>query len=405
MNNFFSTLKKTCFFSLFFCAALVRPSAAQKSAAAAAPNAGLLKVTVPVEVSNGAVILTLKLNGSGRPLRLLFDTGADGMAVSQGLADSLGLKVSRKQQTSVVGGNMEISVSEGNTVHLGNFEVKNQSIAIFKELHGGTDGLIGNVITKRYITKVDYDKKELSLYEPEGYQYEEGGQTIPVTSPAGLFILPGSLNIMPGKAKNGSFVFDTGAAYSLICFRPFVKQNRLLVDGFKAIYNGSTTSMGVSTPTFTGRAFSFSFGKVMEAKNLLVTLMSGGGTSENWNPGFDGSVGARLISKYNFTINTRKMEIHLTPNHSYGYPADFVLGEYLVGFNEDGKLQVFDNIKFNTQAVLKPGCILETVNKVKSSELIHHPEKIEHLILAGAGAQYTVEYFKEGKLQKELIHK
>jgi hypothetical protein len=396
-----STLKKVCFFSLFFFAAFVHPSAAQKSAV----NAGLLKVTVPIEVSNGSIIITLKLNGTSRPLRLLFDTGADGMAVSQSLADSLGLKVSRKQQTSVVGGNLEISVSEGNTVHLDGFAVKNQSIAIFKELDRGTDGLIGNAITKRYITKVDYDKKELSLYEPEGYQYEEVGQTIPVTSPNGLFILPGTISITRDKPKNGSFVFDTGASYGLICFRPFVKQNRLLVDGFKSDYNASTTSMGVNTPTFTGKAFSFSFGKVMEAKNLLVTLMSGGGTSENWNPGFDGSVGARLISKYNFTINRQKMEIHLTPNHSYGYPADFVLGEYLVGFNEDGKLQVFDNIKFNKQATLKQGCILEAVNRVKSADMISDPGKIERLILLEGADQYTVEYFKEGRLQKELIHK
>ncbi|MGY0035195.1 hypothetical protein [Pedobacter sp. NJ-S-72] len=150
--------------------------------------------------------------------------------------------------------------------------------------------MIGNAIIKRYITKIDYDKKELSLYEPEGYQYEDAGQTIPITSPNGLFILPGTISVTQDKPKSGSFAFDTGASYSLICFRPFVKQNRLLVDGFKSDYNASTTSMGVNTPTFTGKAFSFSFGKVMEAKNLLVTLMSGGGTSENWNPSFDGSL-------------------------------------------------------------------------------------------------------------------
>ncbi|MGY0035196.1 hypothetical protein [Pedobacter sp. NJ-S-72] len=99
------------------------------------------------------------------------------------------------------------------------------------------------------------------------------------------------------------------------------------------------------------------------------------------------------------------MEIHLTPNHSYGYPADFVLGEYLVGFNEDGKLQVFDNIKFNAQATLKKGCILETVNRVKSIDMISDPVKIERLILSSKGDQYSVEYFKDGRLQQDLIRK
>lgn len=393
----FSTLTKKSFFSLYLCVAFSYLSAAQ-SVAKEPLNTGLLKVTVPIEIINGSIFITLKLNDTTRPLRLLFDTGADGMAVTQALADSIGLKVSRKQHTSVVGGNMEISVSEGNTVHLGTFAVKNQSIALFKELNRGADGLIGNVITKRYITKVDYDKKELSLYDPVGYQYEDGGKTIPITSPNGLFLLPGTLSISQDKPKSGSFVFDTGASYGLICFRPFVKQNRLLVDGFKPDYISSTTSMGMNTPTFTGRALSFSFGHIEEMKNLLVTLMSGGGEVENWNPGFDGSVGARLISRYNFTINVQKMEIHLTPNHCYPYPSDFVLGEYLIGFNENGKLQVLEDIKFNKQAMLKPGSIIESIDHIKSSDLIKDAKKLDQLILTPVGHKYILEYFKEGKL-------
>lgn len=75
---------------------------------------------IPFESHNGTIIVTVKLNDFPRPLKLLFDTGADGMAVDQGLADSIGLKITRTQKASVVGGSMDISVSTGNTVHMGN---------------------------------------------------------------------------------------------------------------------------------------------------------------------------------------------------------------------------------------------------------------------------------------------
>lgn len=103
---------------------------------------------IPFEVQDGSIILTVKVNASDRPLKLLFDTGADGMAITKTLADSVGIKASRQQNTSVVGGNMQISVSEGNTIKLDTFVLKNQSFALFPEMHKGSDGIIGNSIAK-----------------------------------------------------------------------------------------------------------------------------------------------------------------------------------------------------------------------------------------------------------------
>lgn len=272
---------------------------------------------IPFESRNGTIILTVKLNDFPRPLKLLFDTGADGMAVGQSLADSIGLKVARTQKASVVGGSMDISVSTGNTVHMGNFDFKNQSIAIFKEMHKeGTDGIIGNVLARHYIVKVDYDRKEMLLYNFGDFE-ETSSTAIPFSIPSGLFIIPGRLSITADQPHSGNFVFDTGAAYSLICFRPFVKQHRLLVSGFKAESHGSTTSMGVTTPTFAGKAAAFSFSDMPPLKDMSVTLMAGGGQSESWNPGFDGSIGVGLISRYNFTINMQKKEIYIIPNQNY----------------------------------------------------------------------------------------
>ncbi|WAC40821.1 retropepsin-like aspartic protease [Pedobacter sp. SL55] len=357
--------------------------------------------TIPFEMVNGSIVLKVKINQSGKTLRLLFDTGADGMAIDQSLADSLGLKITRSNNASVVGGNMKIEVSDGNDVRLeSGFVLKNQGIAIFPQMRDHLDGLIGNTMTRRYVTKVDFNKYELSLYEFDNYEYEKGGTIVPITIPAGLFIIPGNVEIAAGKSYTGNFVFDSGASYNLICFRPFVRQNRLLTSGFVSEYHAATVSMGISSPTFNGKANSFSFTNTNALKNLPITLMAGGGQNENWNPGFDGSIGMGIISRYNFTINRKKNEIYLTPNHSYSYPLNFVLGSYLLGFNLKGELTVQSAIKPTPtgETILKPRTKITAINNFSASALIKDQKKIDQLKALPNQSTLTINYVDENNV-------
>jgi hypothetical protein len=336
--------------------------------------------TIPFEMVHGAIVLKIKINDSNKTLRLLFDTGADGMALGKPLADSIGLKVTRSNNASVVGGAMQIDVSDGNEVYFENgFVLKNQGIAIFPKMDKGLDGIIGNTMTKHYITKIDFNNYQLSLYEFDGYTYEKGGTVIPITVPAGLFIIPGNVEIVAGKTYTGNFVFDTGASYNLICFRPFVRQNKLLISGFQSEYQAATISMGIASPTFNGSANSFSFANAAAIKNMPISLMAGGGQNEGWNPGFDGSIGMGIISRYNFTINRKKNEIYLVPNHTYHYPMNFLLHNYLLGFSLKGELEIVSTINAANTETIPKGARIADINGISSQQLLQNPSKIEAL--------------------------
>lgn len=349
-------------------------------------QASKLRAKIPFELENGSIILSVKLNKHPKALKMLFDTGADGMAITKNMADSLGIKASRTQNASVVGGNVQISVSEGNDVTLDTFAFKNQSIALFPEVKRNYDGIIGNAMAKRYITHVDFDKKELSFYDFGDYEYHDKGISVPINMPNGLFIVSGVLGVGSGPLAQGNFVFDTGASYSLICFRPFVKQHKLLVTGFKPAYHGSTTSMGLTTPTYSGKATSFSFQNMPKLLNYPVTLMAGGGQSENWNPGFDGSIGIRTISRYNFTINMQAKEIHFVPNSSINHPYDFVLGNYLFGFDNSGNLSMLAIVKPTENAILRGKQRIYAINGISTSILLNNPKQLESLLALQAGS-------------------
>jgi hypothetical protein len=351
-----------------------------------------LVVRVPFETDeHGSVYLQVKLQQNGKLLKLLFDTGADGMALRESLADSLGIRTTRHQNTSVVGGNRQIAISENNVIYLDTFAISNQNIALFKQIRGDADGIIGNNITKLFITKVDYDRQEFSLYNFGDYQNKPGGVYFPLQYSGGIFTIPATLELVKGRSYPGNFVFDLGASYSLICFRPFVVNNRLLVDGFKPMFSSSTTSLGMTTPTFCGTASSLSIAGNRPIQDILVTLMSGNGAAESWKPGVDGSIGTRILSRYNFTINVQRKEIYCIPNKSYRYPPDFTLGNYVMGFDIDGRLRIQSQVSLTEGESILPGTIIKTINGIEAKDMANDRKKLTQLLSIPPGKQLRIE--------------
>ena len=341
-----------------------------------------LRATIPFENKNGSIYLQVKINGYEKPLRLLFDTGADGMAVNQQLADAIGLKVTRENNASVVGGNTKIQVSDNNSILLDTLKLNGQGIAIFPEMGKEGDGIIGNTLIRQFITHIDYDKNLISLYDFGDFQYKDKGTTVPITMPAGVMILPGQLEIIQGKTYTGHFVFDTGASYDLICFRPFVRQNKLLVSGFKPEAQAATVSMGVSSPTFSGNSYQFAISPLPAIKGLPITLMGGSSANEQWKPGFDGSIGVRLLSRYNITINLADNEVHFSPNKLHTAPQDFLVKNYQFGWDNVGRLKALGIIgALENPDGLKAGTIIQRIDNYTEDELKKKPMLIEEIRL------------------------
>lgn len=352
----------------------------------------LSKTIIPFENQNGSIILTVKINDFKRPLRLLFDTGADGMALSQSLADEIGLKITRENNASVVGGNTKIKISDGNKVQLGDLQLDNMGIAIFPNLgRDHCDGIIGNTLLRRYLTYIDYDNSQIVLSKFEEFQPPVQTTAIPIDLSSGVMLLPGQLEIVKGKSYAGHFVFDTGASYDLICFRPFVRQNRLLVSGFKPEFQAATVSMGTTSPTFYGKSYQFTIPSLQAVEKLPVTLMGGSGDNENWNPGADGSIGVRLLSRYNITINTAANQIYLSPNRLHTYPQDFTLKKYQFGWDNQGYLNIISNIGAEQINELASGKRVAGIANYSDKQLQKDPKLITDLLLKVQSETITIQ--------------
>lgn len=274
----------------------------------------VLKDIIPFTIEDGSIILSLKLNNDDVLRRFLFDTGANGMAIGRSLADSIGLSISRKQQTSVVGARLEVSISSGNEIHLNDsLSLKKQNIAIFEQIGHGVDGIIGLNLCGEYIVNVNFDTQQLYLYSFGDYDFGQDGEVLDIIIPEGVILVPCAINIVGKKEVSGHFVFDTGANYHAIAFEQFVRKNRLLLSGFKSEEQASTVSLGVSTPVFKGKASEFRIGEKIHQFDMPITLQASGGQSSNDKNAPDGSVGIQLLDQFNFTIDMLRKKIHLIP--------------------------------------------------------------------------------------------
>lgn len=271
-----------------------------------------LVAVLPFRVEEGSIILSARLNDSPRVMSFLLDTGADGMAIRRSLADSIGLKVSRSQEASVVGGRKTVQISSGNVLHLSDsLSLKGQNIAIFDKVRHGTDGIIGLNLIRKYITEVNFDTHTLSLYTFGDYTFRGKGRIVPLRSPS-LIMLPSELNLTGDKSIPSNFIMDTGANYYLIAFSRFVRQNRLLLSGFKPEGSGATVSLGHSTPVYHGRARSLKVGSIV-GKNVPVTLQASACNVASNDDGVDGSIGIDFFDDYNFTVDLLRKVLHLSP--------------------------------------------------------------------------------------------
>ncbi|MFV0483918.1 MAG: retropepsin-like aspartic protease [Bacteroidales bacterium] len=161
---------------------------------------------VHFEFRDGEILLKVRLNDNSEELEFLFDTGTDGMAINPALAKEQGMKVSRRQNTSGVGANMEVQISSGNTMHIGPITVKNRNFAILNHALKDVDGIVGVTLANNLIIQVNFDDSKMYFYSLGTYRNEDKEHAIPITIPSGLPVVEGGVNISGEKEVPGRYI-------------------------------------------------------------------------------------------------------------------------------------------------------------------------------------------------------
>ncbi|WP_281277564.1 retropepsin-like aspartic protease [Hankyongella ginsenosidimutans] len=124
---------------------------------------------------------------NGRPLRVIFDTGA-GYILTPEAAAELGLDVEGAGQSGGAGeqrvdtGVTQVADMQIGDVHIRDHEYAVISLADSPNVFGSAqiDGVVGFEVLERFVTRIDYEERELSFMVPELFSYDGNGVAIPV---------------------------------------------------------------------------------------------------------------------------------------------------------------------------------------------------------------------------------
>jgi hypothetical protein len=284
---------------------------------------GKKKVEIPIEIQNNLVVVPVILNDA-LPLKFIVDTGVRTAILTQkAFSDILQLPYSRKYSISGPGGEKIIDAYVANNVSLTLPGVNGVGHAMlvleedYLELRNflGTDvhGILGYELFSRFIVKIDYEKKTMTLHLPDkfrpGKKYQEIPMLVEDTKP---FILT-SLNLSPTSSMTAKLLMDTGASHGLM-LEP-TSDERIVVPN-KTVSTVIGRGLGGVITGKTGRIKSLKLGSY-ELDNVLVNFPDPNSYMDTLRSSLTfrhGTIGGEIMSRFTVIFNYPQGKFYLKKN-------------------------------------------------------------------------------------------
>lgn len=271
-------------------------------------------VTVPIEVTFGGLIFT-EVTINGQPMSFVFDTGAEFTLLNASRVSKLGLQAVGMFATGAGGGDVVVSFLPGVTTKLGGATVKDQIIAavllddIERTLKRPLDGILGYDFISRFVIELDYDKKQMRLFDRDTYQHTGAGKPMPITLEDSTPYFDASIEV-PNKGKlAGRFVLDTGCLCDLQLFSPFVDEHQLLSAFPDAKQAGYSAGAGGTTNQLTTKIPGLELGGwlIKDPKTELSRDKHGAFA----DPERAGLVGSLVFKRFVLTLDYKRKQVYL----------------------------------------------------------------------------------------------
>jgi len=272
---------------------------------------GAKETTLPFQLVNNHIYAGVKINGQG-PYTFIFDTGGLNL-VTPPLAKTLGLKVEGSMDARGGGsGTMSAGMTKVARVDIGGATITDQSfMSLPLDSMENTEGvkmpgMIGFETFRRFVTRIDYGNKTITLTNPKDFNPKDAGTAVPIAFDGNDVEIEGSYEGIPGK-----FIIDTGARQTLMLNSPFVAKNNLhnaSVKGGEAV-----TGWGVGGPTtaFVIHGGLLKIGNV-DVKGPLVLLTTDKGGS-NADDQLAGNIGGGILKRFVVTFDYEHNTMYLKP--------------------------------------------------------------------------------------------
>lgn len=186
----------------------------------------------PFEQYGAHSFIKVKINNSDE-LDFIFDTG-DGLTVLNiNRVAELGMSSGTDAKTTSAEGTISGQLVKHNEISVGGAPIHNVKVYETSLNHleisigRNIDGIIGYDILKNYVVSMNYDKKKIELYSPDGFVYQGKGTLMSINLTSLIPHISGRVTLNNGESLMGEFFVDTGAKATVDFNTPFVESNQL----------------------------------------------------------------------------------------------------------------------------------------------------------------------------------
>ena len=370
------------------------------------------KVKVHFELHNNLIVIPITLNDT-YTLNFILDTGVrPTILINREIADALGADYQRSIELLGVGNTtpVEALVAENISMSLPGIKSSGISVLVLKEdllqleHHLGIriHGIIGYDLFSRFVVKIDYIHKIITLYEPADFKEKRKFRHIDLDIVESKPVVLIDLQISATDTISTKLLIDTGASHALV-----LNQGHNEHIHIPDSYIITSLGRGLAGEVYgkLGRIDGLDFGE-RRLNGVIASFPDESTHNTDFGNDRDGSIGGELLKKFTVIFNFLKGEMYVKPNASFRYPFEYNMSG--LEFSAEGKSLnqfVITNIRKNSATYktgFKIGDLVVSLNNTPSEKLTL--TKIYTKLNLNEGKKINMTVLRDGKYISKSFH-
>lgn len=178
------------------------------------------------------------------------------------------------------------------------------------------DGIIGAILFKNYVVRIDYDSRTISFFDFKTFQYTGKGETFKFKLRLNTPMIQSRIATQTGEIVSGDFLVNCSAGFALILASPFVSEYKLSTK-IGAYYKESLLegTAGKGTASYFGRVKSLNAGSFGFANTPVVLSTAQEGLLSEKQ--FEGIIGNTILKKFNITYDYKRKVMYWEKNAEF----------------------------------------------------------------------------------------
>ncbi|MFT4759924.1 MAG: hypothetical protein ACI9XO_001795 [Paraglaciecola sp.] len=337
------------------------------------------KVEIPFEYESNLIIIKATFQGF-MPLKFIFDTGAEHTIISKREITDI-LKIPYRREFKLLGSDMSAEISafliSGVQLQISDLLLPNQSMLVLSEDHLHLEevagiqihGILGSDVFKRYVVRIDYSKKVITLYSNNIFKLpKKGFEAIDIEIFKNKPYLKETLWLTPTDSLPVKLLIDTGAALSLLIHSD---SDTLLTIPEGARLGKLAFGLGGFIEGYLGRIQKLKLGN-FQLNEVLTNFQD---LNENLDTTFlnnrNGLIGNQALNRFDVILHYPQQKLYLRPNKKYKKAFEFDKSGLIVIATSPtlNKFTIHDVLKNSPgkEAGLQKGDVIKSINRFHAS--------------------------------------